>query len=276
MTVVAERDDVDLLATQLVHDHADTGAACADTGTHRVDVRVVGRHGDLRALTRLASAGLDLDDTVGDLGHLELEQAADQARMRPRHHDLGSLHRPTHLDDVGLHALAGLGALVVHLLGLGKESLDPTEIEQRVAGIGLLDDARDDVALAVGVLLVLEVPLHLADALGHDVPNGLRGDPTEVVGGDIELRPGGQVVLIELLGEDTHLTGLGVDVHPHELVVVVLLLVGSLQRLGERREESILGDPATLREGVERLHHLWVHCVASVSSVEWFCIFWVG
>ena len=77
--VLAERDDVDLLAAQLVDDHADTAATGADAGADRVDVVVVAPHGDLGAVPWLAGAGLDLDDAVGDLGHLELEQPLDQA-----------------------------------------------------------------------------------------------------------------------------------------------------------------------------------------------------
>ena len=77
--VLGERDDVDLLAPQLVDDHADAGAPGADAGADRVDVGVVRPDGDLRAVAGLAGAGLDLDDAVGDLGHLELEEALDEA-----------------------------------------------------------------------------------------------------------------------------------------------------------------------------------------------------
>ena len=67
-----------------------------------------------------------------------------------------------------------------NLLGLGQQRLDPTEVEEGVAAVVLLDDAGDDVALAAGVLLVLELALGLADALGHDLAGGLGGDATEV------------------------------------------------------------------------------------------------
>ena len=82
--VLAERDDVDLLAAQFVDDHADTAAAGADAGADRIDVVVVPPHGDLRAVAWFAGAGLDLDDAVGDLGNLELEQPLDQTRVGAR------------------------------------------------------------------------------------------------------------------------------------------------------------------------------------------------
>ena len=50
------------------------------------------------------------------------------------------------------------------------------------ARVGLLDDAGDDVADAVLVLLEHHLALGLADALQDDLLGGLRGDAAEVVG----------------------------------------------------------------------------------------------
>ena len=95
--------------------------------------------------------------------------------------DLGALGRLAHLDDVGLEPGAVLVALVGDLLGLGQQGLDLAEVEQGVAVVALLDDAGDDVALAAGVLLVLEVALGLADALEDDLLGRLGGDAAEVL-----------------------------------------------------------------------------------------------
>ena len=54
--VLGEGDDVDLLAPQLVGDHADAGAPGADAGADRVDVGVVGPDRDLGAVAGLAGA----------------------------------------------------------------------------------------------------------------------------------------------------------------------------------------------------------------------------
>ena len=114
-------------------------------------------------------------------GHLELEQPLDQAGVGAADDDLRALGRAADLDDVGLAAVARLRALERHLLGLRQQGLDATEVEQRVAGVGLLDDAGDDVALAVGVLLELAVALDLADPLAHHLAERLGGDAAELV-----------------------------------------------------------------------------------------------
>ena len=126
--------------------------------------------------------GLELDDAVEQLGHLELEQPLHQARVGAGHDDLRALRGLADLDDVGLQPAAVVVALVLDLLGLGQQRLDLAEVEQRVALVGLLDDPGDDVALATGVLLVLHLALGLTDALEDHLLRGLRGDATEVVG----------------------------------------------------------------------------------------------
>ena len=75
-------------------------------------------------------------------------------------------------------ACTRLGPLVGHLLGLREQRLDAAQIEQRVAAVVLLDDAGDDVALAAGVLLVLLLPVDLAETLRHHLlrPSGRRCD----------------------------------------------------------------------------------------------------
>ena len=84
------------------------------------------------------------------------------------------------------------------------------EVEQRVAVVALLDDPGDDVALAAGVLLVLEVALGLADPLQDDLLGGLGRDAPEVVRGVVPL-PDDVAVLVELLAVDPDLARVGVD-----------------------------------------------------------------
>ncbi len=86
--VVGPRDDVDLLAGELGHDGLDPGATLTDSRADRIEPFLARRDGDLRPAARLAGDGLDLDRAAVDLGDLELEQAAQEALVRPADEDL--------------------------------------------------------------------------------------------------------------------------------------------------------------------------------------------
>src|SRR6185312_27346 len=126
------RDDVDLLAAELGDDHADARAARADAGADRVDALGVRLDRDLRAVARLAGDAADLDEAVGDLRHLELEQRLDQLRRTAREDHLRALRTGAHLPDDRLDPRALLVPLAVDLLGAGQERLDLAEVDQDV------------------------------------------------------------------------------------------------------------------------------------------------
>ena len=184
--LVVVGDDVDLLAAQLGDDHAHAGAARADAGADRVDAVGVRDDRDLRAVAGLAGDVGDLHQAVGDLGHLELEQALDQLGVAAGDDDARPARGGGDLLDHGLDALRVVVALAVDLLGLGQQRLDAlAQLHERVARVGLLDDAGDQLADAVAVLLEHHVALGLADPLQDDLLGGLRGDAAEVVRRDV-------------------------------------------------------------------------------------------
>src|SRR6185437_5968065 len=111
------RDDVDLLAAQLGHDHPHARASGPDARADRVDALGVRLDRDLRSVARLAGDGTDLDQAVRDLRDLELEQRPDQLRVAAREDHLRTLRPAADLRDHGLDARALLVALPVHLLG---------------------------------------------------------------------------------------------------------------------------------------------------------------
>ena len=79
-------------------------------------------------------------------------------------------------------------ALAVDLLGARQQRLDAlAQLHERVARVGLLDDAGDQLADAVAVLLEHHVALGLADPLQDHLLGGLRGDAAEVVRRDVAL-----------------------------------------------------------------------------------------
>ena len=149
------RDDVDLLAAELGHDHADARPSRADARADWVDALDVGLDRDLRAVPGLAGDAADLDQAVRDLGNLELEERLDQLGIAAGKDDLWALRPGTDFGDDGLDAAALLVALAVHLLGARQEGLDLAEIDEHVVAVArLLDDAGHDLAHAVDVLVV--------------------------------------------------------------------------------------------------------------------------
>jgi len=76
-----------------------------------------------------------------------------------------------------------------------KQAMDG-KIVRKNGSIVLLDDAGDDVALAAGVLLVLHLPLGLADALDDDLLGGLRRDAAKALDGVVQVQ---QIAVLRLL-----------------------------------------------------------------------------
>src|SRR5918992_1047520 len=179
-------DDVDLLAAQLGDDHAHAGPTRADARADGVDALHVRFDCDLGAVAGLTGNAPDLDETVGDLRHLELEERLDELGIAAREDDLRPLRARPHLRDDRLDAASLLVALAVNLFGSRQERFNLAQVNEDVVAVaGLLDDARDDLRDAVDVLLVHHLALGLADPLQDHLLGGLGGDASEVLGGDV-------------------------------------------------------------------------------------------
>ena len=238
--------------------------------------------GDLAAKAGFAGDVPDLDEAVGDLGHLELEQLAHEVVAAPREDDLRPLGGVLHLDDDRLDAGAVLVALGLDLLALGQQRLDAAELDQRVALVALLHDAGDELADAVDVLVVHEVALGLADALQDDLLGGLRGDAAEVVGRDLvpldlalvdrrEVEADLLALLVEHLErldvdvvgedelEDADVARLGVDLDLGVLDGVGRLLVRGVQRVFERAQQRLGADALLFLDLAQSLDDLSTH-----------------
>jgi len=108
--------DVDLLSAELHGDGADALAVVADAGALRVDVRLGGPHGDLRAVPGFAREGDDLDRSVDDFGDLQLEEAADEVGVGAREAHGGPPRADRDVQDEGADAVAVAEPLGRHLL----------------------------------------------------------------------------------------------------------------------------------------------------------------
>ena len=204
---------------------------------------VVAPDGDLGAVPWLAGTGLDLDDAIGDLGNFQLEQPLDETRVGAADDDLGTFGGLANLDDVRLDAVAWNRPLEGHLLCLGKQRLHAPEVEQRVPLIGLLDDAGDDVALAVCVLLELAVTLGLADALAHHLTEGLGGDAAHLfLLRRVVALVDPVAVFVDVVGREGELHRVGVDLDHHLVGRRRTTLVRRRQGVDEHVEQRVDGD----------------------------------
>ena len=299
-------NDVDLLAAQLGNDHAHPRAPGADAGADRVDPVGVGDDGDLGAVAGLAGDPDDLDQVVGDLGDLELEQRLDQLGAAARDDDARALALGGDVCDHGLDPHPVVVALVPDLLRARQQRLDAlAQLDQRVAVVRLLDDAVDQLADAVLVLVEHHLALGLADALQDHLLGGLRGDPPEVLGGDVAgldlVLVGSQHLRIELgvlrfaqlarlrvdlllllLGrlveqlllqfgrqdqlEDAEVRGIAVEVDARVLGGAGGLLVRGEQGILERLHQRLGIDPLLLLQPPDRLYDLATHASPPESS----------
>ena len=101
--------------------------------------------------------------------------------MRTADNNLWALRSLANFDDVGLEARIWFAHFALHLLGLWQQRFYAAKVEQGVLGIGLLHDARNDVAFAVCVLLKLAITLNFTDALAHHLTESLRCNTTEFI-----------------------------------------------------------------------------------------------
>src|SRR6185312_5003021 len=177
-------DDVDLLAAELADDGLHASAAGADAGAHRVDLLVAAGDRDLGAVARLPGEGLDLDGAVGDLGDLELEEAADELGAGAGQDDLRAAGRVLDLEQERADAVARLVFLARDLLAGRHHRLGLAQVHEDVIALPPADRAGHDVADLVLEVVVDAVLLELPQALHHRLPGGLGRDPAERGGVD--------------------------------------------------------------------------------------------
>jgi hypothetical protein len=179
--VRAPEYDVDALAAQLLHDVVDAGAADADAGADRVDVGVLGQYRDLGAQAGVAGHAHDVDRAVGHLGHLAAEEGDHVFGVGAGDDDLRPAAFLANVDDQTFDAVALAEALARDLLVLGQQGLGAAEVDDPARTVAALDDAADDLALAVLVFLVNDLLLGVAHALDDDLLGALGCDAPQVL-----------------------------------------------------------------------------------------------
>ena len=143
----------------------------ADAGALRVDVRLGGPHGDLRAVPGFAREGDDLDRSVDDFGDLQLEEAADEVGVGAREAHGGPPRADRDVQDEGADAVAVAETLGRHLLLGAQDRLVLPDVDEDVAAVAagvVLNRARHHFPL-----LALE---GAEDPVGFGVAQPLRDD----------------------------------------------------------------------------------------------------
>src|SRR5690606_28121802 len=127
----------------------------------------------------------DFDGAVGNLAHLEFEQAADKIRMASGEDDLGAAGAIFHRHDISADAVAYVIVLCGNTFSGGDYSFKLAQINDEIGSFKPADHAVDDLARAILEFLVDHLLFRLADALHHCLLGGLRGDSSEVRGRDL-------------------------------------------------------------------------------------------
>ena len=173
-------DDVDLLALQLVDHRLHAAAAHADTGTDRIDGRIVRSNGNLGAAAGIAGHGLQLDDAIVDFRHLLSEQLGHELRMGARKENLRPALFAAHIVDIGANTVVLLKAFARQQLVAAHDRLGMAQIDGDIAVFDALDLAVDDIADPVLELLVLALAFGIAHLLHDHLLGRLRRHAAEI------------------------------------------------------------------------------------------------
>jgi hypothetical protein len=147
------------------------------------------------------------------------------------HYQVRPASRLANIEQIHLEPLAVLVALVGHLLARGQDRLDPTQIYDRHAAVGLLDNAGNDVAHPLPVLLEQLRVVHLVEALVEGLAHHLGRYAREVVG----------CYVLPVL-HHPEVARLPIEDHPGPLFCPLAVLVGSEQGLLEHTRYRIERD----------------------------------
>src|SRR5690606_21173999 len=175
--VVVPEHDVDTLAAQFTRHGLDARTAHADAGALRVDALVLGAHGNLGARTRVAGSAHHLDQTFGDLRHLDAEQLDEHFRSGAREDQLRAAVLGADFLQQRANAHANPEGLARNDVLAGQQGLGVVaQVDDDVVAGHLLHGTEDDVADLVAVGVDHLGTLSLADLLNDDLLGGLRGD----------------------------------------------------------------------------------------------------
>ena len=173
-------NDVDLLAKQFIDDVLDSRSANSNTGTHAIDVGVVGRYSNLGAVTGLPGDLFNLDHVVLDLGDLECKELADKLFICPGKSDLDAVGALLKIFHQRLDSLSDTKSFTRSLFASWQESFDSSEADDQVGAFVALHDTGDQLPYFIFVFFEDPVPFRFPDFLKKNLFARHGSEATEI------------------------------------------------------------------------------------------------
>ena len=145
----------------------DAGTLDTDACAHGVDAVIIALDGNLGTLTRDAGNGADHDETIMNLGHLLLKEAAQEVLAGSGDNNLGIIVGVVHLLDDGPYDITLAVDVGRNLLILGKEQFVLLFVKQENLTLpDLIDFTGNKLALEGFELVVDGILLQVEDFAG--------------------------------------------------------------------------------------------------------------
>src|SRR5690606_9363788 len=181
LTRFVPADNVDLLATELINNVADSAASNADARADRIDLGIDACNRQLRAEPGFARHRFDLDDTLRHFGHFGLEETANEIGVTALKNDLHLVPRIADIHHEAADAIARLKLFAGNLLAARHEPFRAIDLDDQRPAFIPLRHAGDEVTLPLGKLFQQRLAFILAELLNHDLLGGLRRDTAKTL-----------------------------------------------------------------------------------------------
>ena len=99
-------NNVDFFTPQLLHHVLHPAALHSDTCPNRIDIRVLGSHGNFCPNARLSGGAFDIHNAFGNFRHFGFEKNHQKVWMRPGEDDLGASGFVKHVENQGADSIA--------------------------------------------------------------------------------------------------------------------------------------------------------------------------
>src|SRR6185437_1072340 len=286
------RNDVDALTGDLVRDGLHARAAHTNASTDRVDARVVAADRYFRTYAWIAGGAQNLNQTLADLGDLELEQLHEEFRGGSGQEQLRAAGLGADFFQEGFDAVLRLDLLAGNHVGARHEPFRITaQIHVDPVAIDAFHDTTDQGADAIAIGIDHLGTLSFAHLLHNDLLGLLGGNATEShrfhrllhmlthfdPGVDLAGILEAQLALghLQLLGvirkdlpaaEGFIVAALAVDGHARVPFLPVFLTGGRGECGFESLEDHLFIDTLLVRDGVHDHQNFLVHNIVLNSS----------